>query len=269
MKKCNYCGRENADDATCCSGCFQDERFESDAPNQTKSSAKTWHTKAIWISLGCVIFTIILLFFWGRASGVSGVSGGFGVIVILACLSAIKLVLFAAAITFVVQGFRVHWGWGLANLLIPGAIIPFSFLYPKKSKVPLILIGIALVLLLIFLICGRHSGKGGNPFVASERKEVATNQVVGYASANAGNPTNIIFTITEIWKGSEEASRLGITNGMQFTEDGHVPAGRLPDGAIFLFSLNTNLTAEEEMIYVRSGRVENMTVKEFKAKLGL
>lgn len=31
MKKCNYCGRENEDSATHCSGCFQDDQFESNA----------------------------------------------------------------------------------------------------------------------------------------------------------------------------------------------------------------------------------------------
>lgn len=35
MKKCNYCGRENEDSATHCSGCFQDDQFESNTPDQT------------------------------------------------------------------------------------------------------------------------------------------------------------------------------------------------------------------------------------------
>ena len=104
--------------------------------------------------------------------------------------------------------------------------------------------------------------------VARTKKEVPTSQVIGYASANAGNTTNIILKITEIWKGSEEASRLGITNGMQFSKDN--PAGRLPEGAIFLFSFDTNRqTSSEEFIWVRSSRVEHMTVQEFKAKIGL
>lgn len=36
MKKCTYCGRENEDDATYCSGCFQDDRFETDTQNQSE-----------------------------------------------------------------------------------------------------------------------------------------------------------------------------------------------------------------------------------------
>lgn len=31
MKKCTYCGRENEDDAAYCSGCFQSDRFASEA----------------------------------------------------------------------------------------------------------------------------------------------------------------------------------------------------------------------------------------------
>ena len=34
MKKCTYCGRENEDDASHCSGCFQDDRFQSDPPEK-------------------------------------------------------------------------------------------------------------------------------------------------------------------------------------------------------------------------------------------
>lgn len=67
------------------------------------------------------------------------------------------LLFFVAGIWFVVQGFRVHWGWGVANLLIPGAIIPFCILHPKESKRPLILIGVSLGLLLILWVCAGHA----------------------------------------------------------------------------------------------------------------
>jgi hypothetical protein len=66
------------------------------------------------------------------------------------------LLFFVAAIWFVVQGFRVHWGWGVANLLIPFAIIPFCFLHPREPKKPLILIVAALGLLLILLAFAEH-----------------------------------------------------------------------------------------------------------------
>jgi uncharacterized protein YunC (DUF1805 family) len=111
-------------------------------------------------------------------------------------------------------------------------------------------------------------GKMGTAMIERTKKEVATSQVIGYASTATSTTTNISLTVTEIWKSSEEATRLGITNGMQFSKDN--PAGRLPEGAIFLFSFDTNRqTSSEEIIWVRSGRVERMTVQEFKAKIGL
>ena len=113
-------------------------------------------------------------------------------------------------------------------------------------------------------------GKTGDDMVARTKKEVATTRVIGYASANAGKTNNILLTITEIWKGSEQASRFGITNGMQFSKDWNRWDGSLPEGAVFLSSFDTNhQTGTEEIIWVRSGRVENMTVQEFKAKIGL
>lgn len=36
MKKCTYCGRENDNSATHCSGCFQDDRFEPAASDQAE-----------------------------------------------------------------------------------------------------------------------------------------------------------------------------------------------------------------------------------------
>jgi hypothetical protein len=111
-------------------------------------------------------------------------------------------------------------------------------------------------------------GKMSNTLTETTATGVATNQVVGYARYDRSTATNILLTVTEIWKGSEEASRLGITNGMRFPED--VPAGSLPEAAIFLLSVDTNRqTSSEEIIWVRSGQVEHMTVQEFKAKIGL
>jgi hypothetical protein len=68
-------------------------------------------------------------------------------------LSIASVLQFVAVVWFVVQGFRVHWGWGVANLLIPGAIIPFCFLHFKESKKPLILFGIAVALVVVLLVC--------------------------------------------------------------------------------------------------------------------
>ncbi len=61
-----------------------------------------------------------------------------------------------AAILFVVMGFRVHFGWGLANLFIWPCMIAFVILYPKESKKPLIVFGFGLALFLcVFHFFGR------------------------------------------------------------------------------------------------------------------
>ncbi len=111
-------------------------------------------------------------------------------------------------------------------------------------------------------------GKMGDPLAERTAKEVGTNQVIAYATTVSSATTNILLEVTEIWKGSEEARRLGITNGVQFSEDN--PAGSLPEGAILLFSFNTNdQKSSEEIIWVRSRRVGRVTVQDFKAKIGL
>ena len=83
---------------------------------------------------------------------------------VFAALLTLKLLPVVAAVWFSVQGFRVHWGWGVANLLIPVAFIPFYILHPKVSKRPLILIGIWLGVFLTILICARH-GSSSRPRV--------------------------------------------------------------------------------------------------------
>ena len=110
--------------------------------------------------------------------------------------------------------------------------------------------------------------KVDDELVARTKEGVVQSQVVGYATTGTSTTTNILLTVTEIWKGSEEASRLGITNGMQFSESN--PAGRPPEGAIFVFKFNRQTLGEQKQItWVRSGRVLNMSVQEFKTKIGL
>ena len=110
----------------------------------------------------------------------------------------------------------------------------------------------------------------GPAMVATTKKEVATSQVVGYARTDRSTTTNIFLTVTEIWKGSEQASRFGITNGMQFSMDWSRWDGSLPEAAIILLSVDTNgHSSHEDIIYVRSGQVEHMTVQEFKSEIGL
>ena len=113
----------------------------------------------------------------------------------------IKLLLIIAGIWFVVQGFRVHWGWGVANLLIPGAIIPFCILHPKESKRPLILIGVSLGLLLILWVCARN-GSHSRPRVevAPDLPASVTSAVLHLNLVSSGDAllTNSIQTFTTI-----------------------------------------------------------------------
>jgi len=47
-----------------------------------------------------------------------------------------RLLLIAAYILFVILGFRTHWGWGLANLLLPVTALYFSLAHPRTAKIP-------------------------------------------------------------------------------------------------------------------------------------
>jgi hypothetical protein len=118
-----------------------------------RCSATTQHTKAAWISRACVISSIAVFFIWGL---VSGISGGFGVLAVLGCFVAVKVVFFVAAIAFIVQGFRVHWGWDVANLICgPLAGIVFFVKHRQKGRVPIYVLIHGLILFLIFVICAR------------------------------------------------------------------------------------------------------------------
>ena len=106
--------------------------------------------------------------------------------------------------------------------------------------------------------------------VERAREGVAISQVIGYASTDRSTATNIFLKVTEIWKGSEQASQFGVTNGMTFSEDGYFAPADLPEGAVVLFSFNTTRQiSSEQIIWVRSGRIARMTVQDFKTKIGL
>lgn len=99
--------------------------------------------------------------------------------------------------------------------------------------------------------------------------------VVAYAVADTNRSTNMTFTITQIWKGSEEGSALGITNGTQIRYQ--YPNGStayLPDAAIVTITQDFSPSDTQAitfgpgigMDFVRQGKVEGMTVQEFKKK---
>ena len=70
---------------------------------------------------------------------------------------ATDLVLFCflmAYAGFVVQGFRVHWGWGCGIFLIPASALVFLLVHPKFAKIPSIIFAVGVVMF-IFVIIGQ------------------------------------------------------------------------------------------------------------------
>jgi hypothetical protein len=121
----------------------------------------TQSTKATWIS-GVFFSTPLVVFivcevFGSKVINVGNYHVPFGFLCFVTTLFILKLIPIIAWIAFVVQGFRVYWGWGLANLLVPLAFIGFCCIHPRAAKVPLIItvIGVgwllALILFLLFV----------------------------------------------------------------------------------------------------------------------
>jgi hypothetical protein len=158
MKRCPYCGKEYSDEYSVCA--IDESPLEPCVPKTSRANGtsvtlphRAWsqHTKAAWISGACIISSVAFLFIWGLASGISG---GFSVLAILGCFYAVKVIFFVAAIAFIIQGFRVHWGWGLANMLLfPLGGIVFFFNHRQEGRVPIYILAYGLMLLLIFVIC--------------------------------------------------------------------------------------------------------------------
>ena len=68
---------------------------------------------------------------------------------------AFKLIMVLAAISFIIQGFRVHWGWGLANIfLFPLGGIAFFPTHRREGKIPMLIWAFGMALLVFVLICG-------------------------------------------------------------------------------------------------------------------
>ena len=164
MKRCPYCGKEYSDEYSVCA--IDENPLESSVstpprPRGTSTtggrlrafSTLSQHTKAVWISGACVISTIVFLFALGLASGLSG---GFGFLPILGCILAVKVIGFVAYIAFIVQGFRVHWGWGLANLVFgPLSGIVFFVKHRHEGRVPTYILTHGVILFFIFWIYAR------------------------------------------------------------------------------------------------------------------
>ena len=123
----------------------------------------------------------------------------------------------------------------------------------------------------LILLTGCRKQATSAKMLAHTRTEAATSQAVCYAILDTSKSTNAVFKVTEIWKGSDDGSTLGITNGTHIYSPLQTPPDS-PDGAILLF-LQDATTAEPQRamsaIWVRHGRVLDMTIQEFKKKVGL
>jgi hypothetical protein len=109
-------------------------------------------------------------------------------------------------------------------------------------------------------------------FIALDQKVADSSQVIAYASADTNQMPNIVLTVSEIWKGAHDAATLGVTNGTQFSLSGSSLRGPLPDGAImFIPQADSPSVAlqHRQTTFVRSGRILDMTIKEYKTRLGI
>jgi major membrane immunogen (membrane-anchored lipoprotein) len=121
--------------------------------------------------------------------------------------------------------------------------------------------------------CGKKAADDAKPpqriyLLAQTKKDVAASRVVCYAIAKPSKTRNMVFTITEIWKGSEDGSALGITNGTQI-ESEYPSTDNIPEAAIVLFPQGGSPSGQRSMIWVRQGQVSDLPVQEFKTKIGL
>jgi hypothetical protein len=107
-------------------------------------------------------------------------------------------------------------------------------------------------------------------------------QVVAYAIADKNNATNIVFTLTEIWKGTNQAAALGITNGTKFSSSSvAMPNGDVPDGGVVFVPtvlyerrirqvLSPKEALDKRLIFpVRAGQIDEMTLKQYRDEFGL
>jgi len=118
--------------------------------------------------------------------------------------------------------------------------------------------------------------------IAHMHKMVDQCQVIAYAITDTNNATNIIFTVSEIWKGTNQAAALGITNGTQFSSSSVTVPNRdtLDGGLVFIPTvfydrgvrqvLSPSEAVQKRFILPeKAGRFDGMTIKEYKDMFGL
>jgi hypothetical protein len=75
-------------------------------------------------------------------------------ILLIGLVVVVPLLLGVSAILFIVQGFRVHWGWGLACILcFPFGGIALFITHRREGRWPMIIWSSGMALGVILLIC--------------------------------------------------------------------------------------------------------------------
>lgn len=84
---------------------------------------------------------------------IGGTSFDAGLFVVFFTFGLGLLLNLAVMIWLIVLGFKVHWGWGLANLLFPIAMVVFCIVHFDKARRPLgvLFIGLTILVAINFL----------------------------------------------------------------------------------------------------------------------
>jgi hypothetical protein len=98
---------------------------------------------------------------------------------------------------------------------------------------------------------------------------VAESSIIAYGRLDTNGLHTLWVAVTEVWRGLQEASAVGITNGMQFPLWRAYPP---PEGAVLFFQ---RVQPSSEVFWLRStyavraGRVGGMSIQEFKEAFDL
>jgi hypothetical protein len=163
------------------------------------------------------------------------------------------------------------------------------FLTTNSTMKTSLIIGVMLASVLL----GGCGKKGGTTYSSirflepghSPEELVAQCPVIIYTSADTNNIPNLRLVVREIWKGKDEASGLGITNGMTFPFQWPTNHGLPPDGAVVFITPGVNPSTQftapnpdkdspmpawmKMVAFSHDGKIKNMSPQDFKTKLGL
>ena len=98
-------------------------------------------------------------------------------------------------------------------------------------------------------------------------ERVAQSSIIAYAVADTNKAPDILV-VAGIWKGTNDARSLGITNGMPF----RFRWPEMMDAAVLFFpsgSSGPEALRPSSIYAVRAGRISGMTTNEFRTRFGL